>query len=348
VDKATARPQAEAAHTRPTPTAITSSKEKARKEPDPAVENAALPLRGKLRPMPRPRSAKQQIASQTPDKKAAKSNGEKIRKPKPARASRNSLYLFSAIGTIVAALVVIKIGSDKKSAPTWESVTLGRMAITALPRPDPRVIPAMTVQLPGEFLKKIRAAGASRNKIVAPVIAAEPAAAVVRPAAPLLRREYGSLDEAGISRMLAARNIFDAQRNPGGSFQHRYEIKSTAGLRLIVDRATGLVWARQGNPVRMNLKKSLEWIASLNNVEYGGRKNWRLPTSEEAAALLKKKTDDEKTFLDVIFGEAINVIWTGDKASESESWAVDFQNGMIDQAKNKSKLALLLVSSGPD
>ncbi len=348
VDKATARPQAEAADTRPAATGIAGSKEKARKQADKTVEGAALPLRGKLRSMPRPQSAKRQMESKPPEKKAAKPVGDKIRQPKQARASRNLLYLFSAIGTVVAALVVITIGLNKTPAPTWESVKLGAMEITALPRPDPRSLPAMTVRLPGDFLKKIRAAGASRKKIVAPVVEAVQAPAVVQPTAPLLRREYKSLDEAGISRMLATRNIFDAKRNPGGNFPHRFEIKNSAGLRLIVDRATGLAWARQGNPVRMNLKKSLDWIASLNNVAYGGDKNWRLPTIEEAAALLQKNPEGKNSFLDAIFGEGLGMIWTGDGFTGSESWAVDFQNGLIDQAKNKSKLAILMVSSSTD
>lgn len=157
-----------------------------------------------------------------------------------------------------------------------------------------------------------------------------------------------SLDEAGISRMLAARNLFDAKQNPGGNFLHRYEFKNSAGLRLILDRATNLAWTRQQNPVRMNLKKSLDWIASLNNVEYGGRKNWRLPTIEEAAALLQKNPEGKNSFLDAIFGEGLGMIWTGDSFTGSASWVVDFQNGVIDQAKSKSKLAILMVSSSAD
>ena len=148
--------------------------------------------------------------------------------------------------------------------------------------------------------------------------------------------------------MLAARNMFDAKRNPGGDFQHRYEIVNAAGLRLISDRATGLVWARQGNAVRMNLKKSQEWIESLNRVAYGNSKNWRLPTVEEAAALLKKSAADKKTFLDAVFGDDLTVIWTGDSSTGSESWVIDFQNGMTVQAKNKSRLLTLMVSSSAD
>ncbi len=98
----------------------------------------------------------------------------------------------------------------------------------------------------------------------------------------------------------------------------------------------------------MNLKKSREWIESLNRVAYGGIKNWRLPTVEEAAALLKKNTPDGKIFLDAVFGEGFTVIWTGDVSKESESWVVDFQNGMTNHVKSKSRLATLMVSSGTD
>jgi serine/threonine-protein kinase len=148
--------------------------------------------------------------------------------------------------------------------------------------------------------------------------------------------------------MLSTKKLFDAQRNPGGNFQHRYEIKNAAGLRLIIDRATNLVWTRQQNLVKMNLHKTLSWIESLNLVQYGGIKGWRLPTIEEAASLLKKNTADEKNFLDAVFGRDIKVIWTGDRFRDSGSWVVDFQNGMIQSAKSKSRLMTLMVSSDPD
>ena len=133
--------------------------------------------------------------------------------------------------------------------------------------------------------------------------------------------------------MLAAKNIFDAQRNPAGNFPHRYEIKDAGGLRLVIDRATNLAWTRQQNLVKMNRDKSSQWIASLNNVAFAGSKNWRLPTVEEAASLLRK--DDGNSFLDAIFGKDLKVIWTGDGFSDSESWVIDFQNGTADSRQEQ-------------
>ena len=372
----------EAANRPPADTGVKIIKEEARPAAAGAVENADVPLRGKLQPMPQPESARPQAQEDQPGAAKAVENAglpasgklkperklkspklktektvpekkipdpvpTKIKPAKKAHAPRKPLYLFSALGMIVLAVVGIFFGSKNKSSGSMESLELGAAQGTALPKPDPREIPPLILMPPGEILKKINA-GKSVKKSAAPlpVVEAKPAPVAIQPATPLLRREYKSLDEAEIANMLAAKNIFDAERNPGGNFQHRYEVKNAAGLSVIADRATDLVWARQQNPVRMNLKKSQEWIASLNKIEYGGVRNWRLPTVEEAAALLKK--DGGKLFLDAVFGKDILAIWTGDGFSDSESWIVDFQNGRADFAKNKSKLTILMVSSNPD
>ena len=340
-----------AADARPAGTGGENRGQKIGPRPDPAVGDTNLPLRGKLQPMPRPKSAKLRIAEKIPEKKSPLSVPRQSRQARGAPTPAMARYLFSALGLILVSLAIVFFGFRKKPAATWESVKLRVTEVSPLPRPDPQWIPAMVMEPPGVILKRIKADISSRQKgekIPAPVMETARAVVAIEPVAPVLRREYRSLDEGEIANMLTVKNIFDVNRNPGGDFRHRYEIKDSAGLRLIVDRATNLAWTRQQNPVRMNLKKSLEWIASLNNAGYGGSRNWRLPTVEEAAALLKKKTNAEKTFLDAIFGDGLGAIWTGDSFTESESWIVDFQNGTIDPAKNKSRLATLMVRSEPD
>lgn len=342
---------AEAANMKPAGMAVEKNKANVQAGPAKTVENVNLPARGKLRQVQKPKSARLQIENQIPERTSQRPVPKKIKQAKKAHAPRNLLYLFSAIGTIVLSLAIIFFSFRKKADETWESLELGVTEITPLPQPDPRSIPPMNLEPAGEILKRINADRSSpkkNGKSPPPIAAAVQAAVKIEPAAPLLRREYKSLDEGEISKMLAAKKIFDAERNPGGNFRHRYEIKNVAGLRLIFDHATSLAWTRQQNLVKMNLKRSREWIESLNHIEYGGSKNWRLPTVEEAAALLKKNTDDEKLFLDAVFGADIKVIWTGDGFRESESWVVDFQNGMTNHAKNKSRLVTLMVSSNPN
>ncbi len=350
-DKGDPLAMAAAANVQPAAMGIEKNKEKVQEELNKAVENVSIPARGTLRPVPKPKSAKRQIENKIPERTSQTPVPKQNRETKKAHAPRTLLLLFSAIGIIILSLAVILIGFIKKSNETMPSLELGATEIANLPPPDPQLIPPVILQPPGEILKIITADQSSRKKSgksPAPVIEAVQAAVKIKPIVPLLRAEYKSLDEGEIAKMLAAKNIYDAQRNPEGNFQHRYEIKDAAGLRLIIDRATNLAWTRQQNLVKMSHDKSIQWIASLNNVEYGGSKNWRLPTVEEAASLLKKNADDGKTFLDAIFGKDLKVIWTGDGFSGSESWVVDFQNGMTNHAKNKSRLVTLMVSSNPN
>jgi len=338
--------RAAAAVAQPATTAAEKPRKKVEEKPAKTAEKAELPARGKLQPAPPPKSAKLRTGKKIPEKTVQKNAPEQAGQIEKAHAPKRRLVAFSAIGMIAVSLAAVFIGLGNKSGPILESLELKAAEITALPRPDPGSIPPLALAPAGDFLKRIHANKTSLKKGPAPIVEAAKPVARTEPAATRLRREYTSLDEEEVANMLAARNIFDAERNPGGSFPHRYEIKNDSGLRLIVDRATNLVWTRQQNPVKMNLKKSMDGIASLNNADYGGIKNWRLPTIEEAAALLKK--DGGKTFLDAIFGKEIDAIWTGDGFSDSESWIVDFKNGQVDHAKNKSRLVIVMVSSEPD
>jgi len=342
-----AQAMAEVANMHPLGAGFERNEEKVQERFDKTVENGNGSVPGKPQPVPQPISRKFQIEKKIPERTSRRPVPKQNRQTKKAHAPRTLLYSFSAIGIIGFSLMVIFLGSRKKSDEILASLELRVMEISALPQPGSQSIPPMILVPASEILKRINAYRSSRKpgENSSSPIDANRAAIQIEPVLSLLRREYKSLDEVEISGMLTAKNMFDAERNPEGNFQHQYEIIHTAGMRLIFDRATNLVWTRQQNLVKMSLKKSIQWIGSLNNGEYGGNSKWRLPTVEEAASLLKKDTDDGKIFLDAIFGGDIKVIWTGDSFMESESWVVDFQNGMIKYVKNKSRLMTLMVSS---
>ncbi len=293
------------------------------------------------------------------EEKAAKKSDQRIvpRRSRQARkvfAPRTRPYLFSAIAIIGLSLVLAFVDFIKNPDNSPESMEPAAMKAALAPQPGPPAVPSV----PQEILEPLPATPIKLNadrsslkpgkKASLPIDEASQAPSKVDPVVPLLRREYRSLDEKEISEMLAAKNMFDAERNPGGDFQHQYETRNAGGLSLILDRSTNLVWMRQRNLVKMNLTKTISWIESLNHVRYGGIKGWRLPTVEEAASLLENNTGAGKKFLAAVFGEGIKVIWTGDLFMKSGSWVVDLQNGMIKSAKSKSRLMTLMVSSDPD
>jgi uncharacterized protein len=270
---------------------------------------------------------------------------------KPARKPQVSIamvYAASAIGAIAISLVIFLLGREKGRADAPESRPAIVIRTVPAPRPELPAVPFGLLEAVDADAIKTGAVKAPRPAKVDSPLPVPDATPGPGPVVPLFRREYRSLDEEAITRMVAARNFFDAQKNPGGGFTHQYKPVNAVGLTLILDRAANLVWSRQQNPVKMNLEKTARWIESLNRVEYGGIRNWRLPTIEEAASLLQKNDHGETICLDGVFGAGIQATWTGDSVSGSESWIVDFREGVIGNAKIKSRLTALMVSSDTD
>lgn len=314
-----------------------------------AKKKWSLSVRGKLQQARRSIGARLMAVGKTAEKPSRPAAPSAKKPARRAPAPRTLRTVSSAIGVVAIALMILLLDRVRESRAAPEGPP-PLVVKTVVPSPPER--PAVPADL---FLSSLEApaktnAGAPRqakNKKPLPIPEADPVAAKAEPAAPLFRREYKSLDPEEIARLLTARNLFDAVRNPAGGCSHQYEPMSVAGLTLIVDRATDLVWTRQQIPVKMNLEKTLSWIESLNRIQYGGGRRWRLPTVEEAASLLEKNPET-KVFLHGIFGEGLQVIWTGDRSAESDSWVVDFQGGTVKSVKNKSRLMTLMVSSDSD
>lgn len=314
-----------------------------------AKKKSSQSLRGKLQQARRSIGVGLMAVGKTAEKlsRAAVASAKKLARKAPA--PRTLRTVFSVIGIVAIALMILlrDRGRESRAAPEGP-----RPLVFKTVGPSPPARPAVPADL---LLSALEApaktnAGARRQAKASnplPVPAADAVAPPAEPAAPVFRREYKSLDQEEIGRLLASRNLFDAVRNPEGGCPHQYEPLDAAGLTLIADRATGLVWTRQQIPVKMNLEKALSWIESLNRIQYGGGRRWRLPTVEEAASLLEKNTGT-KAFLPGIFGEGLQVIWTGDRSAASDSWVVDFQGGTVKSARNKARLMTLMVSSDSD
>lgn len=324
-------------------------REKTGKSKDVAVASRADPRRDGRPPAPQPLDAATAGRKSAPLKKASAAAPCRGRRAWTLPAPRIRLYLLAAIGAILS-LIIVLIGFAGKDDEHAQSVKLAAVKMAALPWPATRLLPPALPEPPAEVFQpvvRIKAPPKPAGGASLPIVATAPAAMPSEPATPRLRREFMTLDEGQVAAMLAAGKLFDAKRNPSGSFPHRFEPLSVDGLRLIVDGAARLVWTRQQNPVKMNLNKTTQWIDSLNRIEYGGIRTWRLPTVEEAASLLQMSAGAGKPFLPDVFAADITEIWTGDSRAGSESWIIDFQGGTVRSAKNKSRLMSLMVSCEP-
>ena len=129
--------------------------------------------------------------------------------------------------------------------------------------------------------------------------------------------------------MLKRLGFFDIHKNKEKKFINRFFSKNSAGVPLIADRTTGLIWHRYGSPHYMNYQSALEWINVLNRNRYAGYSNWRLPTLEEAASLLESKKNQVELYMNPVFSSKARSIWTCDHLG-NEYWIVYFEHGYLD------------------
>ena len=146
-----------------------------------------------------------------------------------------------------------------------------------------------------------------------------------------LRSFYGNLS---VSQVQSMPNISIREKNDWGFFGHstiihRYGLKVINGDKAVIDHATGLMWHQNGSDNYMKWNAAKQWVRGLNGGEYVGYNDWRLPTVEEAASLLEPGEKDGGLYIDSVFSNKQEWIWTGDEYGQEGAWGVSFGGGLM-------------------
>ncbi|MCP5003249.1 MAG: DUF1566 domain-containing protein [Planctomycetes bacterium] len=128
----------------------------------------------------------------------------------------------------------------------------------------------------------------------------------------VLRSSHKALNNAEVNAMLKGFNFFSIVSNKKGNFKNDYERKSVHGVKVVIDRATGLMWHKSGSFTFLSWSYAREWVNNLNQRAYAGFSDWRLPTVEEAVSLLESRKRYGGLYIDPIFDSRQPYIWTGD------------------------------------
>jgi hypothetical protein len=113
------------------------------------------------------------------------------------------------------------------------------------------------------------------------------------------------------------------------TIKHDYNLKMIRGDKVVVDKATGMMWHQSGTDDRMDWYEANERIEMLNSEGYAGYHDWRLPTVEEAVSLLEPSKKNGNLYIDPVFSKKQKYIWTGDKCGSRAAWDVCFRDGSI-------------------
>jgi serine/threonine-protein kinase len=144
-----------------------------------------------------------------------------------------------------------------------------------------------------------------------------------------LRTTYKSLykaDQEGLKNLLIGK--FSNNQKDGRIIDHNYKLKTIDGGKVVIDNFTGLMWHQSGSTgLGITWQKAGKWVEKLNGGGYAGFRNWRLPTLEEAASLLKSGKEGSVLYIDPIFDSTQKYIWTGDIYKKQDRWFVDLNQG---------------------
>jgi hypothetical protein len=109
--------------------------------------------------------------------------------------------------------------------------------------------------------------------------------------------------------------------NPGGKGIDNDFVLQKGG-RVVLDRATGVMWQQSGSEEEIPFALLQDYIDELNRSGFAGFTDWRLPTVEEAMSLVEPE-EARGSRIDSIFDET-PATWTSDTV-----WAGTYQYAWI-------------------
>jgi serine/threonine-protein kinase len=96
----------------------------------------------------------------------------------------------------------------------------------------------------------------------------------------------------------------------------------------VTDRDTDLVWQKGQAPERMTWSEAQRYILQLNQEDFAGHSDWRLPTHQELSTLILSQENIRRLYLDPIFGSQ-RCFWSSTTRGHHVACYVDFYYGGV-------------------
>lgn len=102
-----------------------------------------------------------------------------------------------------------------------------------------------------------------------------------------------------------------------------------AGADCLVQEPGGLTWQRSGSPYPLSFAAAQGYLERLNRRAFGGRRGWRLPTSDELTLLLRPPPEAGDLCTETLFDPSQRWLWSADASSFVAGWYADLELGFI-------------------
>ncbi len=140
----------------------------------------------------------------------------------------------------------------------------------------------------------------------------------------LLPQEPMEMSEEDVVTLVTVYNFADQERNPRGFFTHLL-VDNGDGLT-VTDKVTGLMWQRSGTDI-MSHRSLRRETAKLNQEQFAGYSDWRLPTMAEALSILEREKAANDQYLHPCFSGDQPFVFVEAVRRPGGQWFVDYKQG---------------------
>jgi len=139
-----------------------------------------------------------------------------------------------------------------------------------------------------------------------------------------------------------AREMFrvDALGRPAEYITNDFDVRPDG---TVYDQATQLYWKQAGSPYPMNWQEAGTYVSQLNQKQFGGKHDWRLPTVDELTSLLTEGLD---VCIPPVFEPTQQWLWSCDRRSYTTAWYVSAELGFVHWQDTSAPYYVRAVSSG--
>jgi len=124
-----------------------------------------------------------------------------------------------------------------------------------------------------------------------------------------LRDTPKELWASDIKEMIGKHNFFAKYLNEAGDFPNNLVDN---GDGTITDRATALIWEKEGSSSLLYYWQAEKYVLRLNRQKFLGHTGWRIPTLEELASLLEPAVNERGQYTSPVFNHKQYKCWSVD------------------------------------
>jgi serine/threonine-protein kinase len=106
------------------------------------------------------------------------------------------------------------------------------------------------------------------------------------------------------------------------------------------------MWQRSGSVEAVPRDAADDYVRQLNAAWFAGHSDWRLPTIEELASLVRPDKGPQRRCVDPVFDQMQDSLWSCDTVTDSNApAAVDLYDGAVVEMSPDSELYVRAVRS---